>query len=100
MVSREEVSNLATLARLELPEAEVEKLHQDLESILGYVARLKVEASELKSVTEIHALSDNTLRPDANPHQTGINTEQLLKASPATRNNYFVVKPIFTDYGN
>ena len=100
MVSRAEVNNLAALARLELPESEVEKLRQGLESILGYVARLKVEASELASVTETRALSDNTLRPDANPHQAGIHTECLLKASPAQKDGYFVVKPIFTDHGH
>ena len=95
MISREEVKALAHLARLELPESEVDKLCQDLESILGYVAGLKVEATQLDQDRETRTASDNTLRPDTRPHESGIHTEQLLKASPLTRDGYLVVKPIF-----
>jgi|SRR3989344_6924215 len=100
MVSRAEVKNLAVLARLELPEAEAEKLRQDLESILGYVARLKIETIALSRAPQVRALSDNTLRADTAPHQAGIHTERLLAASPATRDGYLAVKPIFTDHGH
>ena len=100
MVSQAEVNNLAALARLELPETEVEKLRQDLESILGYVARLKVETTTLPNVPEVRALSDNTLRADTVPHEAGIHTERLLAASPLARDGYLVVKPIFTDHGH
>lgn len=100
MISRAEVNNLATLARLELPETEVERLCQDLEAILGYVARLKVETDDLASAPPARALSDNTLRTDSEPHEAGIHTERLLAASPATRDGYLVVKPIFTDHGH
>lgn len=40
-LSLEEVKSLAVLARLELSETELEKLQQDLDSILGYVDRLQ-----------------------------------------------------------
>ena len=82
MVSREEVSNLAALARLELPAMEVDKLRQDLVVILGFVVWLKVEASDLSRAPEARALSDNTLRTDSEPHEAGIHTERLLKAIP------------------
>ena len=100
MISRAEVNNLATLARLELPATEVEKLRQDLESILGYVSRLKAEASDLFKTPQAKMLSDNTLRPDGPAHKSGIYTERLLAASPENRDGYLVVKPIFIDYGH
>lgn len=95
MINREEVKNLAALARLELPEAEIEELRRDLESILGYVADLQVKAEDLPAAISVRSLSDNTLRRDAVPHPAGIYTERLLAASPESRNGYLVVKPIF-----
>lgn len=100
MISREEVKNLALLARLELPESEIDKLRQDLGVVLDYVAKLKVEASDLEVKGETRSLSDNTLRSDSSPHESGIYTEALLKASPETRDGYFVVKPIFPQDDN
>ena len=100
MISREEVRTLAALARLELPDIEIDKLRRDLESILEYVTGLKVGAGDLSATTHARSLSDNTLRLDATPHGVGIYTERLLAASPESRDSYVVVKPIFTDNGN
>ncbi|HEY4476411.1 MAG TPA: aspartyl/glutamyl-tRNA amidotransferase subunit C [Candidatus Paceibacterota bacterium] len=100
MIKQEEVVSLAKLARLALPVTEVEKLCRDLESILGYVASLKVETSRSSVATQVRALVDNSLRFDIAPHRAGIYTERLLAASPETHSGYFVVKPIFTDHGN
>ena len=100
MISREEVIALAALARLELPTAEVEKLRRDLESILGYVAGLKVETSALSAASQTRMLSDNALRGDDHPHPTGAFTERLLAMSPEHRDGYLVVKSIFTDHGH
>ncbi|MEK7622042.1 MAG: Asp-tRNA(Asn)/Glu-tRNA(Gln) amidotransferase subunit GatC [Patescibacteria group bacterium] len=94
MISREEVVNLAALARLALPEGEVEKLRQDLGSILDYFTRLKVD-SETNEVTPTRTSADNTLRTDGAPHEAGIHTERLLAMSPVRQGGYFVVKPIF-----
>ena len=97
MISREEVINLAVLARLELAGSEVEPLRQDLESILGYVTRLGIEAGVLSAAPQTRAWSDNTLRADNLPHGAGIYTERLLAMSPEERGGYLVVKPIFSD---
>lgn|SRR3989344_785107 len=100
MIKREEVINLATLARLELVDSEIEPLRRDLEAILGYVARLKVKTSDLSSSSQARTLGDNTLRGDNQPHPAGIFTEQLLAVSPEQCDSYFVVKPIFPQDAN
>jgi aspartyl/glutamyl-tRNA(Asn/Gln) amidotransferase C subunit len=107
MIRREEVINLATLARLELADSEIEPLRHDLEAILGYVARLKVETTAPSSVSHPRALADNTLRADGlpdgkagEPHPAGVFTEQLLAASHERRDGYIVVKPIFPQDAN
>jgi len=97
MISREEVINLAVLARLNLPVSEVDKLCHDLEAILGYVARLKVETTALVTVSQVRTLADNTLRVDNTPHETGVYTGCLLAMSPKQCDDYFVVKPIFSN---
>jgi len=100
MIRQEEVINLAVLARLELADSEVEPLCRDLESILGYVARLKVETATLATAPRVRTLADNTLRVDVLPHSAGAFTESLLTASPEHRDGYLVVKPIFSQDGN
>lgn len=93
MISLEDVKNLATLARLEVSPAEEVKLQKDLESILGYVAELQAfDAAVNTSLTT--ALVKNVARPDAQPYETGQNTETLLAEAPSTRNGYVAVKKI------
>ena len=100
MISREEVTALAALARLELADSEVDKLRQDLEAILGYVAGLKVELGAISAGLRARMLSDNMLRADGLSHSAGAFTECLLAMSPEHRDGYLVVKPIFSDYAN
>ena len=94
MISREEVINLAALARLALSEGDIEKLRQDLGSILDYFTRLKTD-SEMTASPPARTPADNTLRVDGAPHEAGIHTENLLAMSPARQGGYLVVKPIF-----
>ena len=100
MISREEVINLAALARLELPENEIEKMRRDLEAILGYVARLKVETETLSETSPVRTLSDNALRADDSPHPAGAFTKLLLGMSSQTSGGYVAVKPIFSDHAS
>ena len=46
MLSKEEVINIAKLARLELTDSEIEKMQKDLAGILDYIGQLnKVDTS-------------------------------------------------------
>ena len=67
-ITREELENLCTLARLEVPEEEKEKLRKDLEEILGYVSELK-EVQDIASAPE-YSLT-NVMREDTDPIPPG-----------------------------
>ena len=62
MISREDIDNLANLARLELDNAQKESLIKDLDNILGYFNQLK-EARVDEVKTESH-LAINVMRAD------------------------------------
>lgn len=91
MISKEEVKKLADLARLKLSEEELTRLTADFESILGYVSELK--NAPVNEVAEEYKLI-NVLREDANPHESGVYTNELVKAFSKSRDNYLSVKPI------
>ena len=93
MITREEVGKLAELARLNVPEAELDQLAKDLESILGYVSELK--NAPVAEVAEDHKLI-NVLREDEGAHEPGLYTETLVKAFSKARENYLSVKPILS----
>ena len=92
MISLEEVKKLADLARLEVPAGELEKLGQDLESILGYVSELQI--APVKDVPVEGYYLKNVLRADVNPHESGIYTADLVKAFRKSKRDYLSVKPI------
>ena len=96
MISKEEVKKLADLARLNVPEGELDKLAKDLESILGYVSELKnapvPPAGEMADEQKLI----NVLREDINPHESGVYTDDLVAAFSKARDNYLSVKPILT----
>lgn len=91
MISKEEVKKLADLARLRVPEEELDQLTHDLESILGYVSELK---NAPVSETEEKPPLVNVLRADLDPHESGVYTDELLAALSKSRDNYLSVKPI------
>lgn len=66
MISPEEVKNLASLARLDLSEAEVAKLPHDLDAILAYVGELK-SVPGVAETEQVVGENYNRLREDVNP---------------------------------
>ena len=97
MISREEIQNLAELARLELSEDEVASLQKDMSNILDYIGQLKhfdtgvsTKAPELASV-------HNVMREDiarAASDQLWGKREALLEALPTREGDYNVVRKI------
>ncbi len=95
MVTIQEIEKLASLARVELKDAEKEKLRADVDAILGYV-------SELQKISGIdgegnHAHSQapfNVMREDGQPHESGIYTETLVGSAPRREGDYVKVKKI------
>jgi len=94
MISREEVLNLATLARLKLGEGEVAALQKDISSILEYVGQVSaVEGKGIKATPQSH----NVMRLDV-PYKEGAmmlgKRDVLLKAFPVREGDYNVVRKI------
>lgn len=92
MISENDVKKLATLARIKLSPEEETKLARDMESILGYVQQIQsVEIPEMSGRKE---RVRNVLRDDANPHESGIHTQDILNEAPGREGDYLKVKKI------
>ena len=94
MISREEIDNLANLARLELDEAQKVSLAKDLGDILGYVDKLK-EAGDLAEVgNDPDNFLINVMRPDVGAHEPEQFSKTLIEATPKHNERYVRVKKI------
>ena len=91
-VSREEVDELALLARLELGDAEKERLRGDLSAILDYVAQLaSVDTTGVEPMTHAVPL-DCPLRPDAVGPSLAV--DEALADAPQRIDDFFGVPRI------
>ena len=94
MISKEEVQHIAKLARLELSEAETEKMQKDLSGILDYFEVLK-KAPKVKKITTILAeRKENATRKDVAIKKDPGVAGDLVNAAPDKKGNYIKVKQI------
>jgi len=94
MATKEEVKKLAALARISIPDGELEKFTKEFDAILAYVGQL--EKLELPKTGEEKPVLRNVMRPDGEPHETGKYTETLAAQFPARDGDYLVVKQIIS----
>jgi aspartyl-tRNA(Asn)/glutamyl-tRNA(Gln) amidotransferase subunit C len=94
MISKEEIKNLAELARLEISEEETTGLQKDISNILDYVGQVAAVAAEGGPVIPLHR---NVMREDR-PRETGgilADKEEALRAAfPKREGDYNVVRKI------
>ena len=92
MINKEDIKNLASLARVGINEGEAESLTKEIDSILEYV-------SQIKSFSEDFDLEKpllrNVLRDDVLTNNIGEYTKDILDNAPKTEKNYVDVKNIF-----
>jgi len=88
----EEVREIATLARLDLSDQEIERMTTDLDAILGYVAALKdLDTSAVEPMT--HAVPfDCPVRPDQ--VGTSLPIDEALQNAPRREASFFQVPRI------
>lgn len=93
MITKEDITKLAKLARVEVTEGEKEKLAKDVSGILGYVDQIKNAIGKTEGERKIPDLR-NVAREDANANATGMNTEAIVREFPKSDKNYLAVKKI------
>ena len=98
MISRDEIDNLASLARLSLTESEKAGLQTDMESILAYVGQL-TEVTVTTPANE-KQLVRNVIRSDSDPYPGGTYSEAIAEQFPGRQGDYLKVKPILGDDAN
>ncbi len=91
-ISRDDVEHLAKLARIDMSDAELDHMAQELEVILGAVARVQeVAGSDVPPTTHPipvnNVLREDQVRPSLTP-------QEALSGAPAQSENRFKVPQI------
>jgi aspartyl-tRNA(Asn)/glutamyl-tRNA(Gln) amidotransferase subunit C len=91
-ITRAEVEHIATLARLELTEAEIEQLQRDLSEILEFVDQLN-ELDTTQVLPTAHVVpQEDVLRDDVT--RSSMPTEEALSNAPEVEEGYFRVHAV------
>jgi len=94
-ISKDDVINVAELARLEFKEEELEKFTEQLGNILEYIEQLSELNTDNVEPTS-HVLDISTpLREDKVVEW--LNTEEVLKNAPESEDNFFIVPQVIED---
>ena len=96
MIKKEDVRNIAKLARLGINVAEEEKFQKDLSSVLEYINLLnEVNVSNIKPTfhSSESYFKKNVIRQDISEERE--EADKLIDASPDKEGRYFKVKSIF-----
>lgn len=89
MIDREEVRHVARLARLELSDAEVERMASELAGVLDHIARIgELDLDGVPPTSHVVAV-ENALRPDV--EVPSLSREQALAAAPSVLSDGFAV---------
>ena len=92
-LTRDDVLQLARLAKLELSEEEISKFKSELGEILHYVEKLnEVDVTGLEPTTQVTGLTNVMRNDDVKPYQA---TQQgLLQNVPNRQGNYIKVRRV------
>ena len=91
-ISRDDVAHLAKLARIDMSEAELDHMAQELEVILGAVARVQEVAGSEVPPTSHPIPVNNVLREDR--VLPSLTPREALSGAPAQSENRFKVPQI------
>lgn len=93
MLSKEEVKHIAKLSRLDLTDAEIEKMQKDLSEILSYFDLLK-SASVPPKRDYGETKKANALRSDEAVPQSREVVEKIIQSAPDKKDDYIKVRTI------
>ena len=91
-VDAKTVKRVAHLARISLPEAEVERMQGELNAILGFVEELaKVDVEGVEPMTSVTPMR---LKKRADVVTEGDMADTIIANAPASDDHYFVVPKV------
>ena len=93
MTQKVDIAALAKLARIEVSDEELKNLEREIPDILKFVETIQSVATPGKEPLPEHR---NVMRDDANPHEGGMHSKDLLDAAPAQKDNRVVVKQVLS----
>ncbi|HYF29312.1 MAG TPA: Asp-tRNA(Asn)/Glu-tRNA(Gln) amidotransferase subunit GatC [Candidatus Paceibacterota bacterium] len=94
MATPEDVKKLAELARIAVPDTELDAFTKEFDGVLAYIGRLE-ELSLAHAAPAAGALR-NVLREDAAPHEPGRYTEALAAQFPKRAGDALSVQQIIS----
>ena len=92
MISEKDVKKLSELSRVSVSAEELASMPGEISAILEYIGQINEAVADNKGLP-LHDLV-NVLRPDENPHESKIHTEDILKEAPERQGDYLKVKKI------
>jgi aspartyl-tRNA(Asn)/glutamyl-tRNA(Gln) amidotransferase subunit C len=94
-LSLEQIENVAHLARLQLTEAEKEKMREELAPILTYFEILKeLDTDQISPTAQVIAVQ-NLMRPDEVRESASIS--EALANAPMREADFFRIRAVFTE---
>ncbi len=92
MITKEDITKLCELSRIDISEEEVVSLQKDIEGILGYVGQIK--EAKINEVRQVYSSNKNTLREDKVLNEPDLFTEDLINLAPKKEKRFFKTKKI------
>lgn len=94
-LSRDEVAHVAALARIQLSDAELERLAGQLDQIVGFVATVgEIAADDIPPMSHPMPLENVTRADEVRP---GLTSQQALAAAPHAQAERFAVPRILDE---
>lgn len=94
MLSREEIVNIATLARIGLSEKDMEKYQNELSAVLDYFKKLnELDVSNVEPIGHITGMH-NVYRNDRNEDFGDLGRKAILKNTPENKDGFIKVKSV------
>lgn len=97
MVTAEEVKKIASLARLELSDEEVQKAAKNMSSVLEHFSSIKDIPTDDIEEGEMHSDTKNISREDVADISRVATAEEVLLRVPRTKDGYIEVPGVFSD---
>ncbi len=94
MITRADITKLAELALIAVPEAELDMLASEISAILGYVSEVQSLAAD-QGTPQVPTLR-NVLRDDVVTNAPRAYTEEILSQAPDRDGEYLRVKKILS----